>query len=86
MSIQNSIVPMSELRADLPKIKAQLRKSPLIITNKGKPDFGVCDLETLAIAVQVKELRDLLKKRLSRRRDAEPAGRVFRALDDKYGG
>ena len=83
-SIEDSIVPMSDLRANLDKVKKQLKKSPLLITNKGRPDFGLCDLETFKIAVQIKELKDLLHKRIQERRRAEDAEAVFKQLDDKY--
>ena len=56
LSFEHSILPMSDLRANLEKIKKQLTKTPIIITNKGRPDFGICDLDTLAIAVQIKDL------------------------------
>lgn len=59
-SFTHSIIPMSELRMNPEKIKKQLKKSPVVITNKGKPDFGVCDLDTLAIANRVKEIKDIL--------------------------
>ena len=84
ISIQNSIIPMSELRMNLRKVKAQLRKTPVIITNKGKADFGVCDLETLTIATQIRDLRHLLKKRLQKIGDSTPATEVFAALEQKY--
>lgn len=84
LSFEQSIFPMSDLRADLEKIKKQLAKTPIIITNKGRPDFGICDLETLAIAVQIKDLKDLLKKRISKRRQSRPVQEVFQELDKKY--
>ena len=86
LSYEDSILPMSELRMNLQKIKNQLIKTPVIITNKGKPDFGVCDLETLEIAVQIRDLRNLLKDRLRRHKQSRPAEAVFKELDDKYRG
>ena len=85
LSFEHSILPMSELRARLEKVRKQLVKSPIIITNKGRPDFGVCDLETLAIAVQIKDLKDLLKERLKERNRSEPAESIFQKLAVKYG-
>jgi PHD/YefM family antitoxin component YafN of YafNO toxin-antitoxin module len=79
-SIEDSILPLSELRSDVGKVKAKLKKSPVVITNNGRPDFGVCDLETLEIAIQVKELRDLLKDRWSRREESESAESAFNRL------
>lgn len=86
ISYQDSILPMSELRMNLRKIKAQLKKTPIIITNKGKPDFGVCDLETLTIATQIRDLRDLLKRRMHEVKKSRPAEEVFRELESKYRG
>ncbi len=85
LSLEDSIIPMSELRANLEKIKKQLAKTPIIITNKGRPDFGICDLDTLAIAVQIKDLKDLLKKRLGDKGQSTSAKEVFKILDAKYG-
>lgn len=79
-----SIIPLSELRSDLNKVKSRLKRTPVIITVNGRPDFGVCDLETLEIAVKIKDLRDLLKKRYAERAQAEPAETVFKKLDLKY--
>ena len=85
-SFTHSIIPMSELRMDPEKVKKQLKLSPVVITNKGKPDFGVCDLETLAIANRVKEIKDTLLARIGKPveecRDMED---VFSELDKKYG-
>lgn len=79
-SLQHSIMPMSDLRADPDKIKKQLKLSPVLITNKGRPDFGVCDLETLEIATQVKQVRDLLRERSRTLDSAHPMGDVFARL------
>lgn len=84
LSFEHSILPMSDLRADLEKVKKQLAKTPIIITNKGRPDFGICDLETLALAVRIKDLKDLLKKRMGQRHRSQDAEAVFRKLDEKY--
>lgn len=84
LSFEHSILPMSELRANLEKIKEQLVKTPIIITNKGRPDFGICDLDTLAIACQIKDLKDLLKRRISRKIESESAEKVFKKLQVKY--
>jgi PHD/YefM family antitoxin component YafN of YafNO toxin-antitoxin module len=84
ISFEHSIFPMSDLRANLEKIKKQLAKTPIIITNKGRPDFGICDLNTLAIAVQIKDLKDLLKKRMGQKHQSQTAEEVFRRLDEKY--
>lgn len=84
ISFENSIIPMSELRMNLKKIRAQLKKTPIIITNDGRPDFGVCDLETLAIAAEIRDLKTLLSKRLKHRKLSEPAEAVFARLDKKY--
>ena len=83
-SFEKSILPMSELRANLDKVKNQLKNSPVIITNNGRPDFGVCDLETLTIAMRIKELRDLLKERLMARHQAVDAEPAFKKLREKY--
>ena len=85
LSLEHSILPMSDLRADLEKVKKQLAKTPVIITNNGRPDFGVCDLDTLAIAVQIKDLKDLLKKRMGQKHRSRQAEEVFKMLDKKYG-
>lgn len=85
LSFEHSILPMSELRANLEKVKRQLAKTPIIITNNGRPDFGICDLDTLAIAAQIKDLKDLLKKRMKHRGESTGAAEVFRMLDEKYG-
>jgi PHD/YefM family antitoxin component YafN of YafNO toxin-antitoxin module len=77
---------MSELRANLEKVKKQLEKTPIVITNKGRPDFGICDLETLALAVQIRDLKDLLKKRLHHKDLSEDVEAVFRRLDRQYDG
>lgn len=84
ISYQDSILPMSELRMNLQKIKRQLKKTPIIITNKGKPDFGVCDLETLAIASQIVDLRNLLHSRWKDRKNSKVAEQVFKDFDQKY--
>jgi prevent-host-death family protein len=86
LSLKDSILPMSELRANLEKVRNQLRKTPVVVTNNGRPDFGICDLETLSIAVQIKDLRDLLKKRARQRHLSQDAEKVFRELDRKYSG
>lgn len=84
LSFEKSILPMSELRSDLAKVKKQLKKTPIIITNNGKPDFGICDLETLAIAVQIKDLKDLLQARLKNKHLSKNAEDVFNDLTEKY--
>ncbi len=86
LSLENSILPMSELRANLEKVRSQLEKTPIVITNKGRPDFGICDLETLSIAIQIKDLRDLLSRRFHRKHLSEDAEAVFNRLDQKYNG
>ena len=85
ISYEHSILPLSDLRTDLDKVKNQLRKTPVIITTNGRPDFGVCDLETLAIATQIKDLRDLLKKRMHQSVLSEDATSVFKKLNKKHG-
>jgi PHD/YefM family antitoxin component YafN of YafNO toxin-antitoxin module len=85
LSFEHSILPMSDLRANLDKIKKQLSKTPIIITNKGRPDFGLCDLDTLAIAVHIHDIKKLLKSRIAQRRSFKVAQEVFSALDEKYG-
>lgn len=84
-SFTHSIMPMSELRMDPEKVKKQLKISPVVITNKGKPDFGVCDLETLGIANHIMQIRETLLARrktpLEKYLDAED---VFSELDKKY--
>ncbi len=84
INYETSIIPMSELRMNLKKIKTQLKKTPIIITNKGKPDFGVCDLETLAIASQIVDLRNLLRSRWRDRKNSKEAEQVFKDLSQKY--
>ncbi len=84
-SLSKSIIPMSELRADPDKIKKRLKDSPVVITNKGTPDFGVCDLETLEIAIKVKELKNLLKMRLDRPSRSYSVDEAFDTLNKKYG-
>ncbi len=86
ISFEHSILPLSELRANLDKVKSQLKKTPVIITNNGRPDFGLCDLDTLNLAVQIKDLKDRLKKRWQQRHLSEDAQSVFRRLDQKYHG
>ncbi len=80
----DSIVPLSDLRSDLNKVKSRLKKTPVIITINGRPDFGVCDLETLEIAMKIRDLRELLKKRYRERTDSELAEGVFRRIAAKY--
>ncbi|MBF0492288.1 MAG: hypothetical protein HQM15_05860 [Deltaproteobacteria bacterium] len=75
---------MSELRTDLHKVKTQLKKTPILITNNGKPDFGICDLETFEIAVQIKNLKDLLQHRLKNKNKSENVAAVFSRLNKKY--
>lgn len=84
LSFEKSILPMSELRSDLEKVKNQLKKTPIIITNNGKPDFGICDLETLAIAVQIKDLKDVIQSRLKNKHLSKNAQDVFDDLTAKY--
>ena len=84
-SFAHSIIPMSELRSDPEKIKRKLKKSPIIITNNGRPDFGVCDLETLEIANRVKELRDTLFERSQNLVGSENIDDVFKEFNKKYG-
>jgi len=84
LSLEKSILPMSELRSDLKKVKNQLKKTPIIITNNGKPDFGICDLETLSLAIQIKDLKDLLKRRTAEKHLSEDAEEVFDRLEQKY--
>lgn len=84
ISFEHSIIPMSELRANLEKVKKQLSKTPIIITNKGRPDFGLCDLETLTLAVKIKDLKDLLKRRIKNRSEALDAEVALNRLDEKY--
>jgi PHD/YefM family antitoxin component YafN of YafNO toxin-antitoxin module len=86
LSFEKSILPMSELRTNLDKVKAQLKKTPIIITNNGRPDFGICDLETLAIAVHIRDLKNLLRQRARRRDSSVDAETVFDQLDQKYDG
>ena len=76
---------MSELRADPKRIKRRLKASPVVITNKGRPDFGVCDLETLALATQIKALKDLLTVRRKSKSKSVDVEEAFRTLDKKYG-
>lgn len=84
-SLTQSIIPMSELRADPEKVKKRLKNSPVIITNKGKPDFGVCDLETLEIASHVKDMIHLIKERFDNKMPSKDIEQVFQSLDKKYG-
>ena len=84
LSLRDSILPMSELRSDLEKVRGQLKRTPVIITNNGKPDFGVCDLETLAIAIQIRDLKSLLKRRYRQAHLSENAEIVFKRLEKKY--
>jgi PHD/YefM family antitoxin component YafN of YafNO toxin-antitoxin module len=86
ISFEQSILPMSELRTNLEKVKQQLKKTPIIITNNGRPDFGICDLETLKIASQIKDLKDILQKRIRERHLSEKAEVVFKRLAQKYRG
>ncbi|GEM_PF-5265528 len=85
LPLSKSIMPMSDLRIDPEKVKLRLKDSPVIITNKGKPDFGVCDLETLEIATQVKALRDLLIQRKKSSKGLREVDEVFKELNEKYG-
>ena len=81
---EGSIIPLSELRSDLDKVKSRLKKTPLIITINGRPDFGVCDLETLEIAVKIRDLRELLKKRYHERADSESVEGAFHRIQSTY--
>ena len=82
-SLAKSILPMSVLRSDPERIRLRLKDSPVVITNKGTPDFGICDLETLEIAIQIRQLRDTLKNRQTHP-SYESAEKVFARLDQKY--
>lgn len=84
-SFTESIVPMSELRSNPEKVKKNLKKSPIIITNKGRPDFGVCDLETLEIAHKIKNLKDILLKRKKSKSPSVDVKDAFAGLEKKYG-
>lgn len=77
------IIPLSELRSDLNKVKSRLKRTPVIITVNGRPDFGVCDLETLEIAVKIKDLRDLLRKRYADKAGTMTAEEAFRMLESR---
>jgi len=83
-SLENFIYPMSDLRSDPEKIKKQLKKSPVLITNKGRPDFGICDLDTLTIATQISRLKTLLAKRKAKEKDSIDIEDAFKKLDEKY--
>lgn len=85
LSLTDSIIPMSDLRTKLDDIKKKLKKSPIVITNNGRPDFGICDLDTLEIAMQVKELQEKLQYRLDHQEASEPLESVFSKLDKKHG-
>lgn len=85
LSLEHSIYPISELRSNPKKIKKRLKASPVVITVDGRPDFGVCDLETLEMARQIKALKDLLKARIKSKSKRIPVEEAFRRLDKKYG-
>jgi PHD/YefM family antitoxin component YafN of YafNO toxin-antitoxin module len=85
MSLSDHIIPMSELRADPDKIKKLLKTSPVIITNKGRPDFGICDLDTLETAIAIQKLKILLAERSAKTADSMSLDEAFSALDQKYG-
>ena len=78
-----SIIPLSELRSDLNKVKARLKRTPIVITVNGRPDFGVCDLETLEIAMKIRELRDLLRKRYADKTGTMTAEEAFRMIESR---
>lgn len=84
LPLSKTIVPMSELRADPGKVKARLKESPLLVTNKGRPDFGICDLETFDIAIKINEIKKSLESRLDEMDQALPAKTVFQRLEAKY--
>lgn len=84
-SLANSIFPMSELRSDPDKIKRLLKNSPVLITNKGKPDFGVCDLDTLELAIKINNLKAILHERKSQSAEALPAKEALAALEKDLG-
>lgn len=84
-SFTDSIVPMSELRINPDKIKKQLKLSPVIITNKGKPDFAVCNLETAEIASRIFTIRETIRRREKDRSKFIPIEEAFKRLDKKYG-
>jgi PHD/YefM family antitoxin component YafN of YafNO toxin-antitoxin module len=83
-SLTDSIMPMSELRTDPEKVKKQLKKSPVVITNKGRPDFGVCDLETLEIACKIRELKETLICRKKDKTIPVDAREAFKQLEKRY--
>ena len=85
LSLADSIIPMSDLRTKLDEIKRKLKKNPIVITNNGRPDFGICDLETLEIAIQVKELQEKLQYRLDHQDESESLDLVLSRLDKKHG-
>lgn len=84
-SFTDSIVPMSELRINPDKIKKKLKSSPVIITNKGKPDFAVCNLETAEIAAQIFNVRETIRRRMKQGSKFVDIENVFDRLDKKYG-
>ena len=84
-SFKDSIVPMSELRVNPDKIKEQLKSSPVIITNKGKPDFAVCDLETAEIASRIFSIRKTIRERMKDGSKFIDVEKAFARLDKKYG-
>ena len=83
LSLEDSIIPLSELRSDVDKVKAKIKKNPVVITNNGRPDFGVCDLETLEIAMEIKSLRGLLKDRWNARDQSETVESAFSRITSK---
>ena len=85
ISFEHSILSMSDLRTNLDKIRVQLKKTPVIITKDGRPEFGICDLETLEIAAHIKDLKDLIQKRLNHSHLSEEAELVFKRFEKYHG-
>lgn len=85
MSLADHIVPMSELRSDPDKIKKLLKTSPVVITNKGRPDFGICDLDTLEIATSIQKLKCLLIQRGKDPENSMDIHDAFAMLKKKHG-
>ncbi len=49
---QNDFILINK-RRNLGKVKLKFKDFPIIATHNGRPDFGVCNLETLEIATHL---------------------------------
>ena len=83
-SFAESIIPLSDIRTDLDKIMKKIKHSSVVITNKGRPHFGICNLEVLEIAQRIYERRELLNQR-EKSNNFIDIDEAFDILDKEFG-